>query len=148
MTMIWPSIDPKRGLLRFCWLLAALAVLSGAAKAPQAVKPSGLGIGLFVLAMLVGIPLAYRLWRETHQDDERASESEMFSDFEQAYAAGQMDEAEFRRLRDLMIGGGRRNQGGARPGPVAPAPSPRVVPESESPASVEEEVVLPPPERD
>ena len=81
---------------------------------------------LLILGILVGVPVAYRLWRETHEEDEPIRDADMLSDFEQAYVAGKMDEAEFRRIRDLVIGtqGGERRQGREEIEPGRAGPSP------------------------
>ncbi len=57
---------------------------------------------LLSLALGAGLIWARRVWDETHEDDEPASEQERLIEFERAYAAGEIDEAELRRLRDLL----------------------------------------------
>jgi hypothetical protein len=59
---------------------------------------------LLTVALLIGVPLAFRVWRDLHADDEPAPASELFSDLERAYAEGKMTEAEFRRIREKLIG--------------------------------------------
>jgi hypothetical protein len=58
---------------------------------------------LFALAILVAAPLAYWHWRVAHEEDEPAGGSEVFADL--LRAGDKMTDAEFRRVRALMIGG-------------------------------------------
>lgn len=79
---------------------------------------------LLVLVMLIGVPAAYRLWREAHQEDEEpASKDERLSQLERAYCAGQMNEEEFRRIRELL----------GSPKPATEPKRPRVAPEPSTP---------------
>jgi hypothetical protein len=81
-------------------------MLCGAAKAPQSVvKPSILGGIVLAIALVIGIRLVLRLRRDWYDEDDAPRSSDMLSDFEQAYAEGKMNEAEFRRIRDLVLGG-------------------------------------------
>jgi hypothetical protein len=99
---------------------------------------------LLIVSILVGVPLAYRLWRETHGDDDLPRGADMLSDFEQAYAAGKMDEAEFRRIRDLVIGaqGESGKKTGKKPGRVEPARFPTKLEDRPTPS--QPDVPLPP----
>jgi len=87
---------------------------------------------ILVGGLIIGVILAVQARREAREGVELTSEAEMLSEFQRARDAGEMDEAEFRRVRDLLIGG--RSTGGAAhhesvpdPGmedrpPVNPAP--------------------------
>jgi len=77
------------------------------------VIPSYLPSILLLVALIVAGVVAYRLWSEMTEDLEPASHSEVLEELEQAYAEGEMDEAEFRRIRQLL-GPGKSLQG-ARP---------------------------------
>jgi hypothetical protein len=80
---------------------------------------------LLVLVMLVGVPAAYRLWREAHHEDEEpATDDERLSQLERAYYAGQMNEDEFRRIRELL----------GRPRSAAVPTRPRRAPETTTPS--------------
>lgn len=57
---------------------------------------------LFGVALAAGLVWAYRLWQETHEDDEPVTAQDVLGDLEQAYYAGEIDEAEFRRVRELL----------------------------------------------
>ncbi len=62
-----------------------------------------LPIVLLILAILIGVPVAYRLWREAHEEDEEpASDADRLAQLERAFYLGQMDEEEFRRVRDSL----------------------------------------------
>jgi len=57
---------------------------------------------LLLLALVVALTMAHRLWNEAHEDIESASERERLSEFEKAAAAGELDEHELRRVRELL----------------------------------------------
>jgi len=79
---------------------------------------------LLVLAMLVGIPMAYRLWRETQEeedDEEPVTDEDLLLEFKQAYEDGEMDAAEYQRVRELIE---RRKTSGAAQAKIEPPSSP------------------------
>src|SRR3954452_17992926 len=57
---------------------------------------------LVVAAVAVALLMAYRLWRELHEDDEPASTYARLSEFEEAHAAGELDEDELRGVREAL----------------------------------------------
>ncbi|WP_406694632.1 hypothetical protein V5E97_26580 [Singulisphaera sp. Ch08] len=59
-------------------------------------------LALFLMAMLVGLLMAYRLWQEMHEDDDPASDHERLSELEEAHFAGELDADELRRVRELL----------------------------------------------
>jgi hypothetical protein len=62
-----------------------------------------LPIALLTLAILIGVPVAYRLWREAHEEDEEpASDAERLAQLEKAYYLGQMSKEEFLRVRESL----------------------------------------------
>jgi hypothetical protein len=62
-----------------------------------------LPIVLLAVAILIGVPVAYRLWREAHEEDEEpASDDERLAQLEKAFYLGQMSEEEFRRIRESL----------------------------------------------
>jgi hypothetical protein len=64
-----------------------------------------LPIVLLILAIMIGVPVAYRLWREAHEEDEEpASDAERLSQLEKAYYLGQMSAEEFHRVRESLAG--------------------------------------------
>ena len=65
------------------------------------------------VAILIGVPVAYRAWLEAHEDDEPADPIELLSDLERAYFMGEIDADELSRVKAVLIG--------RRADPVAPA---------------------------
>ncbi len=70
------------------------------------------GIVILVVGFFVGAALALRARREAREGVDITSEAEMLSEFQRARDAGEMDEAEFRRVRDLLISGRSTKEGG------------------------------------
>jgi hypothetical protein len=74
---------------------------------------------LLAVALLIGVLMVYRHRREANEDDTPASGVDRFSELKQA--KDQMTEAEFRRVRELLIGGeGARSTKVKRPTNPAP----------------------------
>lgn len=57
---------------------------------------------LLLVAVVVAVVMAFRMWSEMQEDYSPASDLEVLSEMEQAHAAGEMDEAEFRRVREVL----------------------------------------------
>jgi hypothetical protein len=94
---------------------------------------------LFLAALLIAVPLVYRTWRELHEDDEpTASEGDLFLALKEA--KDKMTDAEFRRVRERLIGakpGERPARTTPRPAP-SPSPSPPPAPDQpDQPAPAE-----------
>ena len=68
-------------------------------------------IVVLVGGIIVGVALALRARREAREGVDLTSEADMLSEFQRARDAGEMDEAEFRRVRDLLISG-KSSRGG------------------------------------
>jgi hypothetical protein len=85
---------------------------------------------LVTVTIAIGVPVAYRLWRETHEEEVLPRGGDLLSDFERAYAAGQMDEAEFHRIRDLLIGSKGESRSKVRTKPAHAADEAGFVPPS------------------
>jgi hypothetical protein len=85
---------------------------------------------LLGVALAVGLVWAYRLWQETNEDDEPVTDQDVLVDLERAYYAGEIDEAEFRRVREVL--------GGGTAGPIRPLyVPPRNVPDVPPPTGLE-----------
>ncbi len=67
--------------------------------------PYYFGLAVLVLAMIWGAVLAYRSWEEAHEDLDPATPDELLDVFEQARAEGEIDDAEFARLRRRIVDG-------------------------------------------
>ena len=65
---------------------------------------------LLTISILIGVPVAYRIYREAHEDDQPIRDSDLLADLEDGDAASKMTEAEFRRVRDLLIGSKQQNK--------------------------------------
>lgn len=61
-----------------------------------------IGLVLVVLSLVVTSILAYRVWREMHEDIEPATVDELLEPFDGARAAGELDEVEYARLRQQI----------------------------------------------
>jgi hypothetical protein len=79
---------------------------------------------LSATAIVIGVPLAYRYWRDLHEDDEPIRKSDLLADLERGGAASKMTDDEFHRVRELLLGvdatrkspdKSRRTAGGERP---------------------------------
>jgi hypothetical protein len=85
---------------------------------------SYLPVILLALAIVVGIPIAYRSWREAHEEDDPVTDDDVLAGIEEAYAAGELDEAEFRRARALILGIETKDTRVPRPSPTSDAGAP------------------------
>lgn len=83
---------------------------------------------LFLAALLVGLIKVRSVWEEMHEDDDPTSDRERLDELEEAYAAGELDAAEFERIRSLLGGEAPRSK-----------PMPTRVPGVERPSSVDAE---------
>jgi len=54
---------------------------------------------------IIGVAWALRARREAREGVDFISEADMLTEFQRARDAGEMDDAEFRRVRDLLISG-------------------------------------------
>ena len=68
------------------------------------------------IAIAIGVPLAYRSWRDLHEDDEPIRDADLLTDLERGGAANKMTADEFHRVRELLLGAksGRKAPGEAR----------------------------------
>jgi hypothetical protein len=57
-----------------------------------------------VVLLVVALVTAYRVWVEIHEVEEPDSPADLLETFEQAYAAGALDDEEFRRVRGQLAG--------------------------------------------
>jgi len=98
---------------------------------------------LFGIAILVGVLIFYRYYRQLHADDETApSSSDLFATLQGA--RDKMTDAEFRRVRERLVGvhKGKVPEPGidrpetTRPAPLRQVPGPDAPPESDSGAPV------------
>ena len=62
-------------------------------------------IVVLVGGFIFGVVFALQARREAREGVDLTSEADMISEFQRARDAGEMDDAEFRRVRDLLIAG-------------------------------------------
>jgi hypothetical protein len=76
------------------------------------------GLGVLVVLMLVAGIKAFRMWEELHDVAEPDSPTDLLGTFEEAHAAGELDDEEFERVRQRLAG----PSAGANPTPPAGRP--------------------------
>ncbi len=74
-----------------------------AAKVPPA-QPTVLGAVLLTVLLVVAAVVAWWHWREAHEEEATDSPDDLLASFEEAYEAGEIDEAEIKRLRAKLSG--------------------------------------------
>jgi hypothetical protein len=77
-------------------------------------SPSTVFLACVLLLVAAGSFLVYRLRRDVEEDSGPVTEDDVMRDLERAYLAGQMDQAEFRRVSESLRG---PKPDGPRPGP-------------------------------
>jgi uncharacterized membrane protein len=81
------------------------------------------GLAILVLLMLLALVKAYREWQDFHDVDEPASPADLLESFEQAHAAGELDDEEFERVRQRLSGMGKdKDAPSANPAPDERSP--------------------------
>jgi hypothetical protein len=62
------------------------------------------GLALLVVLLLIALVKAYRVWEEIHDVEEPDSPADLLESFEEAHAAGELDDEELERVRRLLAG--------------------------------------------
>ena len=78
-------------------------------------------LAVLVLVVAIGFIIVYRLKRDVEAEEGTVSDADLLKEFERAYYAGEMDEAEFQRVK-------------ARLGMPEPPPRPAPAPPADPPA--------------
>ena len=73
-----------------------------------------IGLVVLLVALATGVVMAYRVWHEVHEEIEPATPEELLAAFEQARAEGELDEEEYKRVRQTI----------EKPASRAPSPKP------------------------
>jgi hypothetical protein len=60
------------------------------------------GLGLLFVALLFAVVKAYRVWEEIHDVEDPDSPADLLDAFKDAHAAGELDDAEFARVRERL----------------------------------------------
>lgn len=58
-----------------------------------------IGLAILVVLMLVALSQAYRMWEDIHDVEEPDSPADLLASFEEAHAAGELDDDELERVR-------------------------------------------------
>jgi hypothetical protein len=78
---------------------------------PPPPRPTPIGTLLILVALVVALVVGWWYWREAHEEEASDSPEELLASFEEAHAAGEIDDEELQRLRDrLAPSSGRRPQ--------------------------------------
>jgi len=81
----------------------------------MALIPTGpayyVGLALLTILVIVLLVHAYRVWEEIHDVEESDSPSDLLESFEQAHAAGELDDQELERVRRLLHDGEPNGEG-------------------------------------
>ncbi len=62
------------------------------------------GLGVLAVLMLIAAIKAYRMWEELHDIPEPDSPADLLEAFQEAHAAGELDDQEFERVRQRLAG--------------------------------------------
>lgn len=62
-----------------------------------------LGLALLTILVVVLLVYAYRVWEEIHEDIESDTPGDLLDTFEEAHAAGELDQEELSRVRQLLL---------------------------------------------
>jgi hypothetical protein len=96
---------PVTGFLSNRWAdgrigLLAAAPLRGLKLSP----PYYLGLAILVVLLVVALVKAYQMWEEIHDVPEPDSPTDLLASFEEAHAAGELDDLEFERVKRRLVG--------------------------------------------
>jgi len=86
-------------------LLEGLVRVAGcyaAARPGQSNQPTYIGLALLAVLLVVAMVKAYRVWGEIHDVEEPDSPGDLLASFEQAHAAGELDDEEFERVQERL----------------------------------------------
>ena len=62
------------------------------------------GLAILLVLMVLALVQAYRMWEEIHDVEEPDSPTDLLEAFEEAHAAGELDDEEFERVRRRLAG--------------------------------------------
>jgi hypothetical protein len=88
------------------WSDCFIALLAAASREGFKVSPVYYyaGLAILVVLMLIAFLKAYRMWEEIHDVEEPDSPTDLLEAFEEAHAAGELDDEEFERVRRRLTG--------------------------------------------
>jgi hypothetical protein len=71
-----------------------------------------LGLAVVVVSAAIMAVIAYRAWAEAHEDLDPVSSQDLLASFDQARAAGELDDEEYDRVRKRIQDAGAGDAGG------------------------------------
>jgi hypothetical protein len=74
------------------------------------------GLAVLVILLVIALVAAYRVWSEIHDVEEPDSPEDLLESFEQAHAAGVLDDRELARVRWRLTGDSTRGDAPQREG--------------------------------
>jgi hypothetical protein len=88
---------------------------------PPSPRPTTLGAVLLGIMLVVAAVVGWWNWREAHEEEAVDTPEDLLASFEQAHAAGELDDDEIKRLRAKLIGdpppsSAKARRGGGPPG--------------------------------
>ncbi len=63
-----------------------------------------MGLAILVVLMVIALVKAFRMWEEIHEVEQPDSPIDLLEAFEDAHAAGQLDDKEFEQVRRRLMG--------------------------------------------
>jgi hypothetical protein len=95
----------------------SVVLWSAADRPARSYQPTYIGLGLLSVLLVVVLIKAYRVWEEIHDVEEPASPEDILASFEQAHAAGELDDEELQRVR-VRLGRSSTSEGHSATGPA------------------------------
>jgi uncharacterized membrane protein len=94
---MFPFLNPA-------WTNSPINVIAAAQLRGLSVSPVYyyVGLGFLVVLLVVALVKAYRVWEEIHDVEEPDSPADLLESFEEAHAAGELDDEEFERVRQRL----------------------------------------------
>jgi hypothetical protein len=80
----------------------SIAVWSAAERPGKSVQPTWIGAGLLAVLLVFVLIKAYRVWEEINDVEEPDSAADLLASFQQAHAAGELDDAELERVKEQL----------------------------------------------
>jgi hypothetical protein len=93
------------GLLHTRWMEGRIGLHAAAPlKWLKFSPPYYLGLAILVVLMVVALVKAYQMWEEIHDVPEPDSPTDLLASFEEAHAAGELDDLELERVKQRLVG--------------------------------------------
>ena len=79
-----------------------VAISCAAVRPDKSSQPTYIGLALLAVLLVAALIKAYRIWEEIHDVEEPDSPSDLLASFEEAHAAGELDDEELERVRKRL----------------------------------------------